>query len=146
MHTDEIETTQALVRLLLRDQFPEWADLAIEPVESHGTDHAIYRLGRGLAVRLPIIGWATRQAAKERLWLPRLAPHLPVAVPVQVATGQPGLGYPYERAVYEWLPGVAANASLVDLDQAAGDLARFIRALRSIDPAERAHGADRCAT
>lgn len=133
MHADEIETDVGLVRRLLAGQFPQWADLTIERVVSYGTDHDIYRLGDHLAARLPRIGWATRQAAKEAEWLPRLAPHLPLAVPVQSAMGHPAEGYPFEWSVYEWLPGENANGTIDDLDQAAVDLAAFVNALREVN-------------
>jgi aminoglycoside phosphotransferase (APT) family kinase protein len=133
MHADEVETDVGLVRRLLRGQFPHWADLPVEAVSSYGTDHEIYRLGDGLAARLPRIGWATAQAALEATWLPRLAPHLPLAVPVQVARGEPAEGYPYEWSVYEWLPGEDANGTIHDLERAAVDLAAFVRALRRVD-------------
>jgi aminoglycoside phosphotransferase (APT) family kinase protein len=133
MHAGETETDVALVRRLLAGQFPQWADLAIDPVVSYGTDHDIYRLGDHLAARLPRIGWATKQAAKEAEWLPKLAPHLPLAVPVQLAMGQPAAGYPFEWSVYEWLPGENANGTIDDLDQAAVDLATFVNALRHVD-------------
>ena len=45
MHADEVDTDATLVRRLLIAQFPQWADLPIEPVPSAGTDNAIYRLG-----------------------------------------------------------------------------------------------------
>ena len=133
MHADEIETDAALVRRLLVAQFPQWSDLPIELVPSYGTDHDIYRIGDDLGARLPRIGWATAQAAKEAEWLPKLAPHLPLALPVQVAMGHPGEGYPFEWSVYTWLPGENANGTIADLDQAAIDLAAFLRALRQID-------------
>ncbi|HEY8776444.1 MAG TPA: aminoglycoside phosphotransferase family protein [Gaiellaceae bacterium] len=136
MHADEIDTDVALVRRLLAAQFPQWADLAIEPVVSYGTDHDIYRLGDHLAARLPRIGWATDQAAKEAKWLPRLAPHLPLAVPVQLALGQPAESYPFEWSIYEWLPGENANSTIDDLAQAAVDLAAFVKALRRVDTAD----------
>ncbi|MDQ1641957.1 MAG: hypothetical protein QOJ90_1308, partial [Actinomycetota bacterium] len=135
MHAGEVETDVALVRRLLVGQFPQWADLPIDPVESYGTDHDIYRLGDELAVRLPRIGWATEQAAKEAEWLPKLALHLPLAVPSPVARGHPALGYPFHWSVYEWLPGESANGTIDDLDRAAVDLAEFIQALRRIDTA-----------
>jgi len=138
MHADEIETDVALVRRLLAGQFPDWADLAIDPVVSYGTDHDIYRLGDELAARLPRIGWATGQAAKEAEWLPRLAPQLPLAVPVHVATGYPAEGYPFEWSVYTWLDGEDANGTIDDLNQAAADLAAFVKALRGVD-ARNAH-------
>jgi len=136
MHADEIDTDVMLVRRLLAGQFPHWAGLAIEPVVSYGTDHDIYRLGDDLAARLPRIGWATRQAAKEAEWLPKLAPQLPLAVPVQLAIGHPAEGYPFEWSVYQWLPGENANGTIEDLDQAAVDLAAFVRALRQVDPTD----------
>jgi aminoglycoside phosphotransferase (APT) family kinase protein len=133
MHPDEVDTDVGLVRRLLAGQFPHWADLPVEPVASYGTDHDIYRLGDQLAARLPRIGWATAQAAMEAAWLPRLAPHLPLALPVQVARGRPGEGYPFDWSVYEWLPGTDANGTIDDLERAAVDLARFVAALRRVD-------------
>jgi aminoglycoside phosphotransferase (APT) family kinase protein len=143
MHADEIETDVALVRRLLAGQFPQWADLRIDPVVSYGTDHDIYRLGSDLAARLPRIGWATKQAAKEAEWLPKLAPHLPLALPVQMAIGHPAEGYPFDWSVYTWLPGENANGTIDDLDQAAIDLAAFVNALRQVDTTgapQRPHG------
>ena len=133
MHAGEVETDVALVRRLLAGQFPRWAGLPIDPVESYGTDHDIYRLGDHLAARLPRIGWATAQADTEATWLPRLAPQLPLALPVQLARGHPAEGYPFEWSVYEWLPGENANGTIGDLEQAAVDLAGFVRALRRVD-------------
>jgi aminoglycoside phosphotransferase (APT) family kinase protein len=133
MHADEVETDVGLVRRLLAGQFPRWAGLPIDPVESYGTDHDIYRLGGHLAVRLPRIGWATARAHTEAKWLPRLAPRLPLALPVQLARGRPAGGYPFEWSVYEWLPGENANGTIGDLEQAAVDLAGFVRALRRVD-------------
>jgi len=135
MHTDEVETSADLVQRLLVDQFPQWAALPITLVDSYGTDHDIYRLGESLSVRLPRIAGATGQADREARWLPRLAPHLPVAVPVQVARGRAACGYPFEWSVYEWLPGENPAGAVADLDQVALDVARFVRSLRAIDTA-----------
>ncbi len=135
MHADEVPTDTALVRRLLAGQFPEWADLPIRLVDSYGTDHDIYRLGKHLAARLPRIGWATGQAAMEARWLPRLAAHLPLAVPKVVGLGEPAEGYPFVWSVHEWLPGENANGTLTGLDQAAVELADFVRALRTVDTA-----------
>jgi aminoglycoside phosphotransferase (APT) family kinase protein len=135
MHADEIPTDVGLVRRLLAAQFPQWASLSLTPVPSAGTDNAIYRLGDDLAVRLPRIHWATGQVAKERAWLPKLAPLLPLQLPEQLAIGAPDAGYPYQWAIYRWLPGEhATSAPLIDPQQAARDLAAFILALQQIDP------------
>ncbi len=135
MHADERTVDAALVGRLLAAQFPHWSHLPISPVASSGTDHAIFRLGEGLAARLPRIHWATEQAELERRWLPRLAPHLPLAVPEQLAMGAPDEGYPWPWAVYRWLGGEhAIDNPAADTVQTAADLARFLLALRAIDP------------
>ena len=134
MHADEVEVDAALVRRLLAGQFPQWASLPLEVVRSAGTDNAIYRLGDTMAVRLPRIHWATGQVDKEQRWLPRLAPHLPLAIPVPLGRGQPAEGYPWAWSVCRWLPGESATPEhLADARQAAADLAHFILALQRID-------------
>src|SRR5262249_21203517 len=92
MHVDEVDTSVDLVARLLAGQFPQWASLPLVPVPSAGTDNALYRLGADMVVRLPRIDWAAGQAEKEQRWLPRLAPHLPLAIPVPLAQGEPGRG------------------------------------------------------
>jgi aminoglycoside phosphotransferase (APT) family kinase protein len=136
MHDGEVETDPELVRRLLAGQFPECAHLPIRLVESYGTDHDIYRLGDGLSARMPRIDWAIGQARREAKWLPRLAPHLPLDVPVQLAMGRPAEGYPFEWSVYEWLPGENANGTIDDLERAAVDLAEFVMALRAVDTSD----------
>jgi len=135
MHVDEVDVDVSLVDRLLAAQFPQWADLPIEPVHSAGTDNAIYRLGDDMAVRLPRIQDATGQVDKEHQWLPRLAPLLPLAIPVPLAKGTPGEGYPWQWSVYQWLEGENATIEcIVDPGQAARDLAHFITSLQQIDP------------
>jgi len=133
MHADEIPTSAELVRRLIAAQFPQWAGLPVAPVDSAGTDNAIYRLGTAFSVRLPRIRWATGQIELERQWLPRLAPALPVAIPRPVAVGVPALGFPYPWSVYAWLDGT--NPVAADAPGLALELAAFITALRRIDTA-----------
>ena len=134
MHSDEVETDVALVRRLLAAQFPQWAALPIAPVPSAGTDNALYRLGDDMVARLPRIYWAVEDVDKEQRWLPRLAPHLPYAIPAPLANGLPGEGYPWRWSVYRWLDGEdAASAAIADPGQLATDLAQFVTALRRID-------------
>ncbi|QBD83350.1 aminoglycoside phosphotransferase family protein [Ktedonosporobacter rubrisoli] len=136
MHSDEVDIDSSLVGRLLAAQFPQWAHLPIKPVLSAGTDNAIYRLGADMAVRLPRIEGAIDQINKELLWLPRLAPHLPLAVPVPLAVGAPGESYPWNWSIYKWLEGESAdNQRTFDKDQAARDMAQFIVALHQLDPA-----------
>src|SRR5262245_23508899 len=134
MHSAEVDTDASLVRRLLAAQFPQWADLPIERVPSAGTDNALYRLGDDMAVRLPRIHWAIEQVKKEQRWLPQLAPHLPLAIPVPLAMGMPAEGYPWHWSIYRWLEGENATSEhIADPRQAAIDLAQFITALQQID-------------
>ena len=134
MHDDEVDTDDDLVRHLLASQHPQWAELPIERVPSAGTDNAMYRLGDDLAVRLPRIHWAVDALVKEQKWLPRLAPHLPLSVPLPVAIGEPEERFPYPWSVVQWLPGEMATVDrLDDLVQGALDLAGFVGALQAVD-------------
>jgi len=136
MHSDEVDTDPSLVSRLLADQFPQWADLPIEPVESSGTDNAIYRLGEDVAVRLPRIAGGTGTIDKEQRWLPKLAPLLPVAISQPLARGLPGQGYPWHWSVHRWLAGESVNVErMADPVGLAQDLGGFVAALRRIDTA-----------
>jgi len=108
MHADEVDISSAVVRALLTIQFPAWADLPLQPVRPLGTDNALYRLGEDLVARLPRRAHDVATLVKECAWLPRLAPLLPLAIPVPVAHGQPGPGYPFPWAIYRWLEGETA--------------------------------------
>jgi aminoglycoside phosphotransferase (APT) family kinase protein len=55
MHAEEVDTSVSLVNELITTQFPEWASLPIKSIDSLGTDHAIYKLGEDMSVRLPRI-------------------------------------------------------------------------------------------
>jgi len=136
MHADEVVTDVPLVRRLLAACFPRWADLPVHPVQSAGTDNALYRLGADMVVRLPRIAGAVNTIEIEHLWLPRLAPLLPVAVPEPLGLGSPAAGYPWPWSVYRWLDGTNPVAGAVAEPGAlARDLADFVTALRRIDTA-----------
>ncbi len=128
----EIDTT--LVRKLLRDQFPRWADLDVRPIEPVGWDNRSFRLGEELVARFPSDEAYASQVEKEYRWLPRLAPHLPSAIPTPIAMGAPGPGYPWCWSIYDWIDGDAASSSpRANPLLVATDLARFLGALQCID-------------
>lgn len=134
-HEDEFHVDEDLVRELLRAQFPQWAHLRLVPVEPSGTDHTIVRLGQAMAVRLPAVEYATLQTAKEAKWLPFLAPQVPLLLPVPLAIGKAGQGYPWDWSVVPWIEGERATSENIEPARAAADLARFVRCLRACDPA-----------
>jgi aminoglycoside phosphotransferase (APT) family kinase protein len=83
-------------------------------------------------VRLPRAEWGAAAIAKDGDWLPRLVPLVPVEIPVPLAAGRPGEGYPWAWGIYPWLEGehpsaAGGSAGLAD------DLAGLVEALRRID-------------
>ena len=135
MHIDELEIDEPLVRRLLAEQFPEWADRPLSRVQPAGTVNAIFRLGDELSLRLPRREGPTEPSGKELEWLPRLAPLLPLEIPVPVAQGRPTSDYPWFWEVYTWVEGETAPVEAIDAIQAARDLAAFVGALQQVDPA-----------
>jgi len=136
MHADEIDIDESIVRRLIAEQFPQWGELPIQRVPSAGTDNAMYRLGDTMAVRLPRIPGTAAQVEKEQQWLPRLAPFLPFAIPIPLAHGKPGAGYPLKWSVYQWLEGETIKPEQIsDPVKLAVDVAQFIKALQQIDTA-----------
>jgi aminoglycoside phosphotransferase (APT) family kinase protein len=135
MHVDELEIDEGRVRRLLAEQFPDWSDQPLSQVEPAGTDNAIFRLGDELAVRLARRAGPARPGGKELDWLPRLAPLLPVDIPIPVAQGRPTSEYPWFWDIYTWVEGETVRVEDVDPIQAARDLAAFVAALQRVDPA-----------
>ncbi len=135
LHDGEVGIDLDLVRRLVDAQFPRWAHLPLAPAPSVGTVNAIYRLGADMCVRLPRVDWWAGDLENELRWLPTLAPQLPLAVPEPGATGRPAPGFPLPWAIYRWLPGETfTGARVAEETAAADDLARFVAALRRVDP------------
>ena len=131
--------TTALVRQLLVEQFPQYAQLPIRPIKPGGVDNRMFRLGDAFVVRLPSAAGYAAQVEKENTWLPRLAPQLPIAIPQPVVMGRPSLGYPLHWSVYEWIEGSSADRIVLDdetLTFLALQLADFLKALHRIDAQE----------
>lgn len=125
-----------LVARLVAEQFPQWSDLPIKPVEVDGWDNRTFRLGEELSVRLPSAAGYAPQVAKEQRWLPYLAARLATPIPEPLAQGRPGQGYPFPWSVYRWLDGVPADRAGVDnLPDFPVEVARFLVALQAVDPA-----------
>ena len=140
MHSDELDIDEPLVRRLLGEQFPEWADLPLRRIEPSGTVNAIFRLGEKLSVRLARREGATEPGGEEFDWLPKLAPLLPVEIPVPVAQGRPSSGYPWFWEIHTWVVGDSVPVEDIDAIQAARDLAALVGALQRVNPAGAPRG------
>jgi aminoglycoside phosphotransferase (APT) family kinase protein len=135
MHEDEHPIDEGLARRLLRSQFPHWADQPLRRVPSTGTVNAIYRLGDALSLRLPRTPrW--HDIDHEVSVLERVRAAVDLAVPRPVAVGEPGHGYPWRWAVFDWIEGETWDLDrLHDPSGAARRLAEFVLALQGIDAA-----------
>ncbi|EDY54672.1 MULTISPECIES: phosphotransferase [Streptomyces] len=139
----DTEITADLVRDLLQDQHPDLAGLAIREVPG-GWGNQMWRLGDELAVRMQRMDPTPELQLKERRWLPLLAPHLPLPVPVPVRFGEPTERFPKHWTVMTWVPGEPLDhGSIIHGDHAADTLAGFLRALHVEAPAEAPIAADR---
>src|SRR3984957_8160795 len=105
VHADKVDIDTPLVRELVAAQFPQWAALPLEPVDSSGLVNAVYRLGTDLSVRLPFRPTITDEVRREQAKLAALAPFLPVAIPSVEAIGSPTDAFPGEWSVHRWLTG-----------------------------------------
>lgn len=134
---DRIDIDVSLVRRLIAAQFPQWADLLIRPVKPNGWDNYTFHLGENMAVRLPSAERYALQVEKEHRWLPRLAPLLPLPIPVPLAMGEPSNEYPWNWSIYRWLVGENATLErIASPSRFAIALAQFLVALQQIDPAQ----------
>ncbi len=132
----EIEITEGLIRDLLQDQHPDLAGLSLREVEG-GWGNQMWRLGDELAVRIQRMDTDPDNQLKERRWLPLIAAHLPLPIPVPIRSGTPSKRFPKMWTVMTWVPGVPLDHELITRgDHAADTLAAFLRALHMVAPAE----------
>jgi len=124
-----------LVHRLVATQFPQWKHLPVRPVALGGWDNRTFHLGEEMIVRMPSAVNYALQVEKEHRWLPKLAPLLPLPIPMPLAIGEPAEGYPWQWSIYRWLEGEAANSGhIANLPDFATSLAQFLTALQRIDP------------
>jgi len=131
---ERVEIAAERVARLISAQFPQWAELPIRAIEPGGWDNRSFRLGDTMTVRLPSAAAYAAQVEKEQAWLPKLAPHLSVEIPVPLAQGRPSEDFPWPWSVYRWIDGeTAITGSIGDMTVFAADVARLLTALRAVD-------------
>jgi len=113
----EVEITPDLLRVLLRDQHADLADLPIRLLDA-GWDNVMLRIGDDLLARMPRRAIAEDLLRNEQQWLPRLAPGLPLAIPAPLRTGRPDAAYPYVWSILSWIEGEAADLAPPDVSEA----------------------------
>ena len=135
----DVRIDLSLVGALIQEQHPDLAHLALSEI-GEGWDNRLFRLGDDLAVRVPRRAISAALIEQEQRWLPRLAPQLPLPIPVPRRVGRPGCGFPWSWSVTSWFPGqTALRTPPEDLATAAVALGRFLRALHQPAPGEAPH-------
>lgn len=135
--TSEPNITLSLVQDLITEQFPQWADLQICPVENSGWDNRTFRLGNTMLIRLPSAARYAAQVKKEQEWLPKLSLNLSVPIPSPVVMGEPSENYPWNWSVYKWIEGDNADYQrIANLQLFASQLAQFLLELQLINTHE----------
>ncbi|MEJ1090918.1 aminoglycoside phosphotransferase family protein [Microbacterium istanbulense] len=99
------EITSSLVGSLVSDQFPQWSELPIRPVEMQGWDNRTFRLGDRMAVRLPSADGYVAGLVREQQTLATLGSRYRVTIPRVVATGAPSAAFNRPWSVREWIEG-----------------------------------------
>jgi aminoglycoside phosphotransferase (APT) family kinase protein len=134
----EVAVDEALARRLLHGQFPELADAPIRPL-SAGWDSTVFLVDDVWAFRFPRREVVLPGFALELDLLPRLAPLLPVEVPVAVHRGRPAEGFPWPFAGSRLIPGHEATTA-ANRTRLAPELARALRALHAPETAAAVGG------
>ncbi|VEB34979.1 aminoglycoside 3-N-acetyltransferase [Legionella sainthelensi] len=131
---NKINITESLVQVLIAQQFPQWSNLPISAVKNGGWDNRTFHLGTEMLIRMPSSAEYAGQIEKEQIWLPKLAPQLPIPIPAPIAIGEPDKIYPWKWSINRWLPGeTALRTPIKDLCEFAQHLALFLKALQRID-------------
>jgi aminoglycoside phosphotransferase (APT) family kinase protein len=123
-----------LASSLIQSQFPDLAPIRVEPL-GFGWDNTAYLVNGEVVFRFPRRQVAVDLLTVEARLLPKLAPLLPLPIPVPRWLGQPEERYPWSFAGYPMLPGQAAFRADLDDEarmQIARPLASFLRALHSV--------------
>ncbi|MHC9046121.1 aminoglycoside phosphotransferase family protein [Microbacterium saperdae] len=128
------EITASLVHSLVAEQFPEWSELPIRPVEAQGWDNRTFRLGDQMTVRLPSADGYVAGLVREEQTLAILGSRFRVAIPRVVATGAPSAAFNRPWSVREWIEGRTFTAvGTRERETAISGLGDALRELQACD-------------
>jgi len=132
----EVAVDAGLASALIEEQFPQLAPAQVRTL-GEGWDNAVFLVNGTWVFRFPRRAVAAPLIETELRVLPRIAPALPLPVPVPELRGSPGRRFPWTFAAHRLLPGCTADrAALTDAQriEAAAPLGHFIRALHALSP------------
>ena len=132
----EVHLDAALARGLIEAQFPSLSQARVEPL-GEGWDNFVFLVNGAWVFRFPRRAAAVPLLETELRVLPRIAPLLPLPVPVPELRGSPDPRFPWPFAGHRLIGGETADrAALSDAERAAlaDPLATFLRALHALAP------------
>ena len=145
IHDDEPDTSEPVVRALLRAELPQWSYSKIEYLATSGTDNAMWRVyvdeESDVVVRLPRRPDAAAGVLREIAVLQELYDRglgTDVTTPRVRHVGEPHERFPHHWSVLDWIDGIDAWTARDDLtrrplDTLAADLAEAVAAIGRID-------------
>ena len=96
----------SLVKRLVADQFPQWADLAVVPVRVDGHDNRTFRLGDEMSVRVPAAKqYACMREYRSKCGCQNLRRTCPCRFLTPLAMGKPTSQLPWHWSINRWLKG-----------------------------------------
>jgi aminoglycoside phosphotransferase (APT) family kinase protein len=144
MWNPEVVVDEGLARALIGERVPH---LRAAPMRllGEGWDSTVWLAGDEWLFRFPRREVVVPGFLREVEVLPRLAPSLPLPVPVAEVRGEPDARFRWPWAGFRLLPGrELADAGADDVARAAHgrELGRFLRALHGVDPATATVGGE----
>jgi aminoglycoside phosphotransferase (APT) family kinase protein len=138
----EIDVDAAAAAKMIAAQFPELRDAPVEPFAA-GWDNTVHLVDGRWAFRFPRRAMAIPGVEREIEVLPRLAGHLPLAIPLPRYVGAPSDDYPWPWFGAPFIGGVelpAADVADARREPLAASVGGFLRALHAPGLARRAGG------
>lgn len=140
----EMVPDAGLVTQLLREQFPTLASREVRPSHASGSSNWVFRVGDECAVRLPRSDAYIADLLNEAHFLPRLGPHLTVAVPEVLFLAEPTERFSRPWTVVSWIPGEPPLAfGAPEQVRLAASLGQFVRRLHRVDTFDLEPGPER---
>ena len=123
-----------VVASAIEKQFPELAPADVRPL-GEGCDSVAFEVNGEWVFRFPKSEETAAQFAVEARLLPRIAPRLPLPVPVFLFEGKPSAEFPRVFCGYRKLPGdpvIRLPPSEVPFGSLAAPIAHFLTALHAV--------------
>jgi len=155
IHDDEPDTSEPIVRALLKAECLPWSESPIEYIETSGTDNAMWRVRLDnepdVVARLPRRPHAASGVRQEMAVLQRVGQARVgsiVKTPSVCHVGEPHEEFPFPWSVLEWIDGSDAWTARDDVDARSlpslptdiGEVVLAIGEITNVDVAQRSPG------